>query len=171
MATIKSAFQRLVPALRKARVAVTPRTATLTTHLVDGSVIRGRNRPGFGGRGIYILREEYEPEFSLLATILQPGWVFLDVGANVGVYSVRAGRLVGGHGVVVAFEPFPQTAAQLLDNVRLNGLRNVRVRVLCAGDRTGPSQLFLIDDKPNSFSLMSDPDAAVVPRFPPASMT
>ncbi len=43
--------------LRKIRVALTPRTAFLKTTLADSLVIYGRNRAGYGGRGIYVYRE------------------------------------------------------------------------------------------------------------------
>ena len=49
--------------LRKIRVALTPHTAFLKTTLADGLIIYGRNRAGYGGRGIYVYRESIEPEF------------------------------------------------------------------------------------------------------------
>ena len=56
--------------LRKIRVALTPRNWFLKAKLPDGSVIFGQNRPGFGGRGIYIFRELIEPEFRHLEKFL-----------------------------------------------------------------------------------------------------
>lgn len=43
----------------------------------------------------------------VLEAVLMPGAVFLDIGANVGVYSLWAARLVGDNGRVYAFEPVP----------------------------------------------------------------
>jgi FkbM family methyltransferase len=47
------------------------------------------------------------------------------VGANIGVYSVIAARVVGPAGKVLAFEPEPNSRARLEQNVELNALNNV----------------------------------------------
>ena len=56
---------------------------------------------------------------------LRPGDVFLDIGANVGLYTIAAARIVGSGGHAHAFEPCSQTFGRLEENVKLNGLRNV----------------------------------------------
>lgn len=53
------------------------------------------------------------------------GGVFVDVGANVGKYTVEVARRIGREGVVVALEPNPDVYRRLLFNLALNGLRNV----------------------------------------------
>jgi FkbM family methyltransferase len=58
---------------------------------------------------------------------LKPGDIFVDVGANVGYYSIRASKLVGAKGKVFAVEPVPQTVTVLKFNIKLNGVRNVTV--------------------------------------------
>lgn len=63
----------------------------------------------------------------ILQAVLDPGSVFYDVGANIGIYSLWAARLVGARGQVVAFEPVPATADRLADLVGQNELRNVEV--------------------------------------------
>ena len=50
------------------------------------------------------------------------GDVFYDVGANIGIYSVMAGRRVGPTGAVMAFEPHLGNAMRLLENIGLNGI-------------------------------------------------
>ncbi|MFD3885031.1 FkbM family methyltransferase [Streptomyces microflavus] len=57
---------------------------------------------------------------------LKPGDTYVDVGANIGYYSVLASKLVGDQGRVVAFEASPAFHERLLQQVRLNGCRNVR---------------------------------------------
>ena len=64
-----------------------------------------------------------------LRNSLRPGDVFLDIGANVGVYSIYAAHLVGPSGHVYAVEPHVFNAATLLDNIHLNGLSD-RISVL-----------------------------------------
>ena len=146
--------------LRKIRVALTPRSWFLKTKLPDGSVIFGQNRPGFGGRGIYVFRESIEPEFRHLEKFLVRDGVFLDVGASTGIYTIKAARHVGGNGTVVAMEPFPEILAALYRSVNVNGLNNVRLRNVCAGANTRHGQLWMNAGKPNSFSLIDRGDAA-----------
>ncbi len=59
--------------------------------------------------------------------LLRPGMNVVDAGAHSGQYTLLAARRVGEEGVVVAVEPNPPVRARLERNVRLNGLRNVRI--------------------------------------------
>jgi FkbM family methyltransferase len=61
----------------------------------------------------------YEPELvSLLIEMLDPAMVFVDVGAQVGYFSIVAAALVGEHGAVHAFEPDPDSFPRLVRNSR-----------------------------------------------------
>jgi FkbM family methyltransferase len=64
---------------------------------------------------------------------LGPGDTFLDVGANIGYFTMLAARAVGPAGTVVALEPSPATRRVLEANLRRNDLRNVRVVAAAAG--------------------------------------
>lgn len=63
----------------------------------------------------------------LILKSLVTGDVFIDVGANVGYYSILAAKIVGSAGEVVALEPVSETAKILGLNINLNGLTNVKV--------------------------------------------
>lgn len=82
-------------------------------------------RKGFG-KFMYAFREYYEPELAYLEKVLSPGKVFIDVGANFGVYALVASKLVGAAGRVTAFEPTAQSFAILQQNIELNHCANVR---------------------------------------------
>jgi FkbM family methyltransferase len=82
-------------------------------------------RMGFG-KFIFAFREYYEPELAYLEKILSAGKVFIDVGANFGVYTLVASKLVGESGSVLAFEPAAQSFAILRQNIGLNHFSNVR---------------------------------------------
>jgi FkbM family methyltransferase len=71
--------------------------------------------------------------------LLRPGDSFVDVGANIGYYTVLGARAVGDEGTVIALEPVPETAAILRDNVEANGLMNVMVVEAAATDGLSPS--------------------------------
>ena len=100
------------------------------------------------GRMHYFYDEPYEPELSrAIGERLQPGDVFLDVGANVGYFSVLAARRVGNTGRVIAFEPHPEALAVLRQAVSVNGVAGtVEVVEAAAGRETGRVRLFLSVD-------------------------
>ena len=61
-------------------------------------------------------------EHLVLLQYIQPGMVFVDIGANVGSYSIFVGRNVALDVEIVAFEPHPRTFKKLLFNMKANGL-------------------------------------------------
>lgn len=96
------------------------------------------------------IREEgvWEPyETSLLLALLQPGDVFVDVGANIGYFSVLAASVVGAQGAVFAFEPDAGNCRLLQASAELNGQQQL-ITVVEAGlsDVAGEGQLFLSED-------------------------
>ena len=107
----------------------------------------------------YISREletlgVWEPfESGLVLERLRPGAVFLDLGANIGYYTVLASRACGPAGSVIAFEPEPGNYELLERNIALNGLSNVTAVQAAASDRSGTTQLFLSDDNQGDHRL------------------
>ena len=68
----------------------------------------------------------YEPQEAWwFSRAIRPGWTVIDVGANIGQYSLMASSAVGTTGRVIALEPVPATFAMLERNVAANGLKNV----------------------------------------------
>ena len=63
-----------------------------------------------------------------------PGGVFLDIGGNTGIYTVKAAQFFRNHGsgTVVTDEPLPEMLAELHHNVRINQFDNVRLRSFCS---------------------------------------
>ena len=78
---------------------------------------------------------------------VKPGDTVLDVGANIGYFTLLFARAVGAGGRVVALEPDPQNVALLTRNVERNGYAD-RVTILpCAAwDASGPLRLFRSDE-------------------------
>lgn len=146
---------------RKVRVALSPRESLLKTTLSNGAVVYGKNRTGFGGRGIYVLREEIEPEFTHLEQFLDTDGVFLDIGANTGIYTIKAAKhYSAGSGLVIAMEPFPDVLATLYRSIQANGFHNVHLRNACAGASTGTASFWLNAGTPHTFSLLKRDNAA-----------
>jgi len=88
------------------------------------------------GRQIRLRRfSTWEPEYKLLSTFVSPGDWVVDVGANVGHYTVRLSELVGSQGRVVAFEPVPETFELLAANVAFLPTKNVTLINAAASDK------------------------------------
>lgn len=77
----------------------------------------------------------------------------IDIGANIGFFSVILSRIVGESGCVVAFEPSPRFHPRLLANVKVNGLRNVIPIQLALADEAGHTRLISTH---SSASVVSD---------------
>lgn len=68
---------------------------------------------------------QFEPNaFAVTAELLRPGDVFIDVGANEGLYSLMAAKAVGPEGMVVAIEPSPRELGRLRANIAGNRLED-----------------------------------------------
>lgn len=87
---------------------------------------------------------EWEPNVSrYVADRLRPGDVFVDVGANIGWYTLLASTIVGPSGRVVALEASPSIHGLLLDNLRRNRVENVEAINVAVADRSGSARVFL----------------------------
>ena len=93
--------------------------------------------------GLYLFgkRLTEHRELAAMRTLLEPGMVVADVGANVGFYTLEMASIVGSAGRVLAFEPDPFSAGLLERRVALAGARNVEVHQLALGERAGQRTL------------------------------
>lgn len=85
--------------------------------------------------------EQYETK--LFRQFITKGMTIVDIGANIGYYTLLAARLVGKEGKVFAFEPEPQNYALLLRNIELNGYDNVVAVRKAVSRKTGKAELFI----------------------------
>jgi len=83
-----------------------------------------------------------EAETSFLKRIIKDGMVVVDVGANVGYYTLLASDYVGKNGRVFAFEPDPSRYELLVRNIRVNQCNNVELIQKAVSNRGGHSRLF-----------------------------
>jgi FkbM family methyltransferase len=102
-------------------------------------------------------RGTFEPEtLHAFAALLAPGMTVLDIGANVGLFTVVAARRVGPTGRVHAFEPTPELAAHISSNLELNDLGNVAVNELAISDSDGHATLhFAEPNDPGENSIVN----------------
>jgi FkbM family methyltransferase len=96
----------------------------------------------------------WEPlETEVVRRLLPHYRLFIDLGANIGWYTVIAGLLLKGRGEVHAFEPAAGNFRLLERNVGANELDNVRLHQAAVGSRTGTTELFLSADNQGDHSL------------------
>ena len=87
-------------------------------------------------------REELQTK--VLKWELKNGMVMLDLGANIGYYTLMAASIVGARGKVYAVEPFPENLELLARNVEANGLGGtVELHQLAISDESGTAELFM----------------------------
>jgi FkbM family methyltransferase len=82
------------------------------------------NEPGISeGLMIYGKREVAETE--LVKEVVKPGMCVLDVGANIGYYTILTARLVGKQGRIYSYEPYEPSFQVLNENIRINNISDI----------------------------------------------
>jgi FkbM family methyltransferase len=100
------------------------------------------------------------PFTNFLQRTLRPGGVAVDVGANIGLFTVQMGRLVGPSGRVVAYEAAPRNAALLRDNVAMSYQSGwVEVREAAAAAHAGRLPFHVTSRFAGNGSLVEHDDA------------
>jgi FkbM family methyltransferase len=92
---------------------------------------------------VYATGSYEERTTELITRLVGPGAHAVDVGANIGFFTLLLSRLVGPAGRVIAFEPLPAAIERLRANLSLNKVRNVTVQEAAVCEAPGESSLFL----------------------------
>lgn len=93
------------------------------------------------GLSVYGRWEPFETE--IIQSLIKKGDTVIDIGANIGYYTLIFARSVGELGKVFAFEPDPDNFALLQKNVQANGYRNVRLEQKAVCNTVGEVRLYL----------------------------
>ena len=111
----------------------------------------------------------YEPHLvPFVIDFLKPGMTFVDVGANVGFYSIIAAKAVGPEGRVLSFEPNSENCRLVMLSARRNRVENISLFPFALGNRPGHALFHthlgsnggLVWDEADA---LLDPTAVVVP--------
>lgn len=103
----------------------------------------------------------YEPEIAMqFRRLLSPGMCVLDIGANIGFFSMLSAHLIGPGGHVMAVEPNPRNVRLLEASRRQNGFANITVLQVAAGRDNG--LLALNTSYSNGTTASLPPDVAAV---------
>ncbi len=90
-----------------------------------------------------IMNGAYEPyTTSVFQKILKPGMTVIDIGANIGYFTLLSARIVGENGKVFAFEPLPQNYKVLSKNISTNNFKNVSAFQKAVSNSAGMLELY-----------------------------
>lgn len=103
---------------------------------------------------IYFLGDYEKAELETLKLFLQKDSVFIDIGANFGLYTLNASKLIGSNGKIISFEPFSQNFNSLKQNISLNNLKNIKIEKLAIGEMKGIIKMYY-DDKEKNLGMAS----------------
>jgi FkbM family methyltransferase len=118
---------------------------TFPAHGPGGSQVRLRYTEVIGF--LFLLQGSFErAEIESLMKAARPGSVAVDIGANVGIFTIPLARAVGADGAVWAFEPLPENLDRLQANVAENRLTNVSLFAAAASDADGVLPFHVADD-------------------------
>ena len=103
---------------------------------------------------LFVARPKYEDLARFLFSEIVAKWepiskiniheknIILDIGANVGFYSIKLSSLVGNSGKIISFEPDPHSFSTLKRNCELNKLKNVEIYNIAISEKEGILKLF-----------------------------
>jgi FkbM family methyltransferase len=92
-------------------------------------------------------------EIDRLCSFIRTGDVVVDVGANIGLYTLPMSRAVGASGKVISFEPDPRNAEILRSNIAHNRCTNVIVMPCALGDQNKEMDLYQVEENRGHLSF------------------
>ncbi len=114
--------------------------------------------PSDAAVGRHVRVDGYEPEVTaVFRRLLRPGMGVVDIGANIGYFTLLSASLVGAGGFVLAIEPNPRNARMLEASRRANGFAHVVVSQTAAGRDTG---LLVLHAADSNGTTSAPPEAA-----------
>ena len=126
-----------------------------TVTLVDGIRIKCYPHSNIGSAALYCRYGEWR-EMRFLLDVLRPGDCFVDVGANIGVYSLLACSIPGV--MAWAFEPASVAAARASENIRMNDLEDrIHLERMGVGATAGSGYITTDSDAMNRLTSTASP--------------
>lgn len=108
------------------------------------------------GRAAFYVGDLDRKVSTIIDRFVKPGSTVLDIGANIGLVSLRLAKRVGPAGLVHAFEPNPAMAGHLKASLEASRVCNVRVHQLALGEKHGTMPLCIPDGNAGMASLVTD---------------
>lgn len=121
--------------------------------LSEGFLYLNKADPIVSGSIAFGFYEQEETEF--FREKIKPGMTVVDVGANIGYFTLIMASKTGKDGRVIAFEPEPENFSILKKNIAYNFLDQVVCRPVALGDAIGFAKLFLSKDNKGDHHVYS----------------
>jgi FkbM family methyltransferase len=86
----------------------------------------------------------------IFKSLLKKNYTVLDIGANIGLFSLLASNKIGNDGKIYAFEPIKKTNEVLKENLLLNNINNVIVSCIALSNKVGKVSFSIPNDIDNS---------------------
>ena len=119
--------------------------------------------------GIHVQTNNYEPDVTaLFHRLLRPGMRVLDIGANIGYFSMLSASIVGPGGYVLAVEPNPANVRMLEASRRLNGFDHLTIAQVAAGRTTGLLALHVAQSNGTTSEPSGELDALLAAQTVPS---
>jgi len=103
---------------------------------------------------LYFLGEYEHAELKAIESFITNDAIFIDIGANFGLYTLHVSRLINKNGQIICFEPFSENFDSLTQNIVLNGLPNVHLENIAIGEKEGVINLYY-DKRENNLGMVS----------------
>jgi FkbM family methyltransferase len=146
-------------------VAVTGRPPVAAWTRVKGGEVLAR-LDDFVGRAAFFVGDLDRKVSALFERVVRPGDVVIDVGANIGITTLRLASLVGERGKVHAFEPNADLIRQLKAMLDRNAMRQVELHPFALSDKDGQASLSVPAGNMGAASMVEGRIAAPVATMP-----
>ncbi len=98
---------------------------------------------------IYFTGTYEESELLFIEKNLKPDSTFIDIGANIGLFSITASAVVGDKGNIISFEPFSTNYDAFCHNININSIHNIKAERLAVADKDKIIPLYYNQDESN----------------------
>ncbi len=102
-------------------------------------------------------KEFYEPELLAMRRLVRKGSTVVDVGANIGLFSVFLSREIGPGGELHAFEPVKDTFWRMQENLALNRCTNVTTNQLALSNKRGRETMNIFPEGYGAWNTFGKP--------------
>src|SRR5690349_13366164 len=116
------------------------------------------NKSDVGVSGALALGSFERTEIDIFRLNIKPGMNVVDIGANIGYYTVIASNRVGINGKVFSYEPEPANLRFLRKNVTQDNINNVIIENHAISDKSGSQTFYLTKENKGTHSLVNNRD-------------
>jgi FkbM family methyltransferase len=129
---------------------------------VGGIRMRCHTTDNYTERYIAIAGEKDVENLEHILFDLRPGDAFVDVGANIGLYSLNAARRVGPTGIVLAIDADNEMLVRLAFNADLNGMRNIECVHSAVTSEAGEIDFYVHPENRGQSSVDQQPNTTAI---------